>query len=218
MVGEIYVRKEGLSRRWLPERLLEHGILTHCAPIHEWIMYLDWLTHKKINRKDPRYRTWVKNGIKIQIVKRMECKLKQALAESGWYQPRFIDIEHIMEISSHFISPWLTGEAALTTGGPLAEVGKAFCGAIVIGPLGCMPNRLSESILYPCMDREHLASFRHDPEFHRVTREISNLPFLSIESDGNPFPQLIEARLETFVVQALRMHQVMQREKGVPVD
>jgi hypothetical protein len=36
------------------------------------------------------------------------------------------------------------------------------------------------------------------------------MPFLSIETDGGPFPQVIEARLETFMLQAMRLHEVMQ--------
>ncbi len=35
------------------------------------------------------------------------------------------------------------------------------------------------------------------------------MPFLAIESDGSPFPQIIEARLETFVLQAKRLHDIM---------
>ncbi|MFH0916961.1 MAG: hypothetical protein V1912_11035, partial [bacterium] len=59
------------------------------------------------------------------------------------------------------------------------------------------------------MDREHVLRFRKDEMTERVTREVANLPFLAVESDGNPFPQLIDARLESFVVQALRLNEVM---------
>ena len=74
-----------------------------------------------------------------------------------------------------------------------------------------MPNRLGESILNLKMDREHLLRFRHDEMTDRVTREAPDMPFLAIESDGSPFPQLVEARLETFIVQALRVNDVMKR-------
>lgn len=39
--------------------------------------------------------------------------------------------------------------------------------------------------------------------------EFDNLPFLAIETDGSPFPQLIEANLESFVLQAKRIHKVI---------
>jgi hypothetical protein len=34
---------------------------------------------------------------------------------------------------------------------------------------------------------------------------IAKLPFLSIETDGNPFPQILEARIETFSLQVERL-------------
>jgi hypothetical protein len=39
---------------------------------------------------------------------------------------------------------------------------------------------------------------------------MEELPFLAIESDGSPFPQLIIAKLEAFCQQALRLHDLMQ--------
>jgi hypothetical protein len=38
---------------------------------------------------------------------------------------------------------------------------------------------------------------------------MEELPFLAIESDGSPFPQLIFAKLEAFCRQALRLHHQM---------
>ncbi|MCI5138855.1 MAG: hypothetical protein D3922_10670, partial [Candidatus Electrothrix sp. AR1] len=35
------------------------------------------------------------------------------------------------------------------------------------------------------------------------------LPFICIETDGNPFPQLIEARMEAFCLQAERLNEQM---------
>lgn len=38
---------------------------------------------------------------------------------------------------------------------------------------------------------------------------MEDLPFLAIESDGSPFPQLISAKLETFCLRAERLHKKM---------
>lgn len=211
MVGEIYVRKEGISRRWLPEWLAEQGIISHVAPIHEWGHYVDWLYDKKLLTDHGNIKQRVIQKIKWKVKKRTERKLKALLGRSGWYVPRIIDIDHVVAAGEHYISRQLCGEAILTVGGPLAEVGKEFCGAIAIGPFGCMPNRLGESILNLNMDREHVTQVRPDAHTDLVTQQIPNLPFLAIESDGSPFPQVIEARLETFVIQALRLHEVMQK-------
>jgi hypothetical protein len=40
---------------------------------------------------------------------------------------------------------------------------------------------------------------------------VPYLPFLAIESDGSPFPQIIEARLETFIMQVRGMDKVMRK-------
>ena len=37
------------------------------------------------------------------------------------------------------------------------------------------------------------------------------LPFLSIETDGSVFPQIIEARLETFCLQVERLHNTVAK-------
>ncbi|MBU4446341.1 hypothetical protein KJ656_14880 [bacterium] len=214
IVGEIYVRKEGLSRRCLPERLAENGIVSHVAPIHEWIYYTEWLAQHKLTDRVLGLKDRLVKRIKLRVMVGVEKKVKAIMAESGWYVPRIIDVDQVISVGENFLSRKLTGEAILTIGGPLAEVGEKFCGSIAIGPFGCMPNRLSESILNLKMDREHLMWFRKDWMTHQVTREVPNMPFLAIESDGSPFPQLIEARLETFIVQALRLHEVMMKYRN----
>jgi hypothetical protein len=40
-----------------------------------------------------------------------------------------------------------------------------------------------------------------------VLSGIDQLPFLAVESDGSPFPQLLNAKLEPFCLRAERLHQ-----------
>jgi hypothetical protein len=71
-----------------------------------------------------------------------------------------------------------------------------------------MPNRLSEAILNETMTREE--KLATDPASHQlraVLTDVEQLPFLAIESDGSPFPQLIDAKLETFCLRAERLHE-----------
>ncbi|MQY64228.1 MAG: activase, partial [Calditrichaeota bacterium] len=211
VVGEIYVRKEGLSRRWLPERLAERGFVVHVAPVQEWIYYVDWLVNQGLLPKVQGLKALLVHKLKQRIMRKAERTIKRLMARTGWYVPRLLDVDHIIKTGEQFLSPQLIGEAILTIGGPLAEVGEDFCGAIAIGPFGCMPNRLSESILNLTMDREHILLVRKSRRIERITREVPILPYLTIESDGNPFPQIIEARLETFILQAQRLHEVMRR-------
>jgi predicted nucleotide-binding protein (sugar kinase/HSP70/actin superfamily) len=111
------------------------------------------------------------------------------MERSGLYTYRLDDVDHLISESRHLINPELTGEAVLTIGAAVTEILHRYCGVIAIGPFGCMPNRLSEAIL---------------------SREMgTELPFLAIESDGNLFPQVITAKLEVFLMQALRLHEQM---------
>jgi hypothetical protein len=70
-----------------------------------------------------------------------------------------------------------------------------------------MPNRLSEAILNETMtSEEKLATDPQNQQLKAVLADIDDLPFLAIESDGSPFPQLIDAKLETFCLRAERLH------------
>ena len=39
------------------------------------------------------------------------------------------------------------------------------------------------------------------------------LPYLAIEADGNPYPQVVQARLEVFALQARRAFELMNKYK-----
>lgn len=213
LVGEIYVRSEGLARRWLPEYLAQHGIVTYTAPVHEWVHYTNYeYAHQLNDLKTTRMQRF-SNKLVWKIMIKAEKDVKNILFQSKWLVRRMVDVNHLVKAGEQFISKNLIGEAILTVGGPLAEVGTEFCGSIAIGPFGCMPNRLAESVLNLNFDREHLLRFRKDRETDRVTAKVSTMPFLAIESDGSPFPQIIEARLETFVLQAKRLHDIMKEPK-----
>ncbi|MEJ2369123.1 MAG: hypothetical protein P8Z49_12485, partial [Acidobacteriota bacterium] len=73
-----------------------------------------------------------------------------------------------------------------------------------------------EAILTETMTKEDkLALVRDDPRLTAALTHVSDLPFLAIESDGSPFPQLIEAKFEAFCMQVKRVHTAMLgRNKG----
>jgi hypothetical protein len=78
-----------------------------------------------------------------------------------------------------------------------------------------MPNRLSEAILSETMTgRNKLATDPANQVLRAILTDIDDLPFLAIETDGSPFPQLITAKLETFMLRAERLHQRMLAAKG----
>jgi predicted nucleotide-binding protein (sugar kinase/HSP70/actin superfamily) len=99
----------------------------------------------------------------------------------------------------------------LTVGNALGEIASRACGVIAIGPFGCMPNRVAESILNETMTvADKLHTRPTQPGLQHILRGMDRLPFLAVESDGSPFPQLIEAKLEAFCIQARRLHERMR--------
>jgi hypothetical protein len=110
-----------------------------------------------------------------------------------------------MNRGASLINPELSCEAILTVSSALAEAGDETHGVISIGPFGCMPCRIAESILtYRLVEEKDRFSRHNGPFWARSKRELP-LPFLAIESDGTTFPQLVEARLESFVLAVHRL-------------
>ncbi|MEJ2165098.1 MAG: acyl-CoA dehydratase activase [Desulfobacterales bacterium] len=206
--GEIFVRRDALSRQYLTERLAEKGFATICSPIAEWVLYCNYMVDKGLNPDNLSIIERIKLKIRNRFQARYEKQIKSILSKSGLVHAEPMDMNKIIKSASPFISRDLPGEAVLTVGGSLTEVVSHSCGVIAIGPFGCMPNRLSEAILNEAMNSsDKLATEPRNQRLRTVLTDIDELPFLAIESDGSPFPQLINAKLETFCLRAERLHQ-----------
>lgn len=210
LIGEIFVRRDALSRQYITERLAEKGFATTCAPIAEWILYTDYLVEKGLNDYKMTPKERLQFLLRKKFMHRYEKRLKSIISRSGLIHSEPLDIDGIIKSGSFYISPLMTGEAILTVGSSMAEVASHSCGVIAIGPFGCMPNRISEAILNETMNRqEKLALYPQNKRLRSILTNVDNLPFLAIESDGSPFPQLINAKLETFCLRAERLHNRM---------
>ena len=210
LIGEIFVRRDALSRRYLTEHLADKGFATTCSPVAEWILYSDYLVDKGL----VEYRMSKMEKLAFILKKRSMAKykkrIKSILSSSGLVHENPLDINSIIYNATPYISPNMTGEAILTVGSALTEIASHACGVIAIGPFGCMPNRLSEAILNEVMNREgKLSTDPNNVRLRSTLTNIDDLPFLAIESDGSPFPQLINAKLETFCLRAERLHNKM---------
>ena len=149
--------------------------------------------------------------LRRNMMNKYETRIQSVLATSGLVHPTPVQMEAVIARATPFISPQLMGEAILTIGSALSEIVTDVCGVIAIGPFGCMPNRLSEAILSDIMNpSDKLASDPHNRRLRATLQDVEDLPFLSIESDGSPFPQLTTAKLEAFCLRAQRLHQRLQ--------
>ncbi|MDY0312344.1 MAG: acyl-CoA dehydratase activase [Desulfobacterales bacterium] len=214
LTGEIFVRRDGLSRRFITERLADLGFATICAPVSEWIHYTNYLVEHGLDSAN--LSVWQKLRLRLrnQVMRRDEKRIQQVIAGNGRPPAEPVDIGRTLAHAAPYISPRLTGEAGLTVGSAIGEIVDQVCGVIAIGPFGCMPNRLSEALLTEAMTREGKLNANGNPRCRAALGDIDDLPFLAIESDGSPFPQLIEAKLETFCLRARRLHQRLAEIDG----
>lgn len=196
LLGEIYVRHDPLARRSIPERLSAEGFIVRVAPVLEWMKYTDWLNRNGIEGK-AGIGTLITQSVKTYF----ERRIRSILSESGLIFFPEPDVKEVIRTAKPHISEQLTGEAILTVGASLHEIMSPSCGIISIGPFGCMPSRVAEAVL-----SEKFTASAAGKKATAVLENNSRLPFLAIETDGNPFPQLIEARLEAFCLQARRLH------------
>ncbi|MBS3758507.1 MAG: activase [Desulfobacterales bacterium] len=211
LTGEIFVRRDALSRQYLTESLAESGFAVICSPVSEWIRYSDYMM--KVDGDWPAMSFFEKLQFYLRqtFMNRYEKRLAAIISKSGLSSGRPARVDHVIDHARPFISKNLGGEAILTVGSSLTEIASEVCGVIAIGPFGCMPNRLSESILSEVMHRDvklDLAS-GDGSRLRTMLSDFEDLPFLAIESDGSPFPQLINAKLEAFCQQAERLHRRM---------
>ncbi len=188
LTGEIYVRWDEFSRKNLERILADEGIIMQISPIHEWIYYTDYIFLKKLTSKQSTYAQRLKKLIEIQIKRYFERRVKSIFARAGISDTRMVDVKHLVEIASRYLNPSLTGEAILTIGSSLAEIGEYYNGVISIGPFGCMPSRISEAIIKKAIEDKR--------------RNLGKpLPFIAIEVDGNPFSPSVEAKIDSLISQ-----------------
>jgi len=208
LAGEIFVRRDALSRQFLTEKLASHGFATVCSPVAEWVKYCNWVIDQGFNNDKVSGLQRLKLKLRSLFQNRYEQRLKSILAGSNLVNSAPLEVDKLIKNASTHISPNLQGEAVLTVGGSITEIVSHSCGVIAIGPFGCMPNRLSEAILNETMTAtDKLATEPANSLLRMVLTEIEELPFLAIESDGSPFPQVITAKLETFCLRAERLHE-----------
>ncbi len=208
LTGEIFVRRDGLSRQHLTERLATKGFATRCAPVSEWVHYTHYLHRQGLTEKGQAPGQRARIALKHLVMRHDEKRLRRRIAASGLIPARGVDTKAALKAGRAHLSPHLSGEAILTVGGSLHEIVTEVCGTIAIGPFGCMPNRISEAILSEAMTREgKLAVSAHPSPALAWLKPEEPLPFMAIESDGAAFPQVTEARLEAFLLRARRLHE-----------
>jgi len=209
LIGEIYVRREEFSRGDLINTLIEKGFVVRTAPIAEYVYYSNYLIKKGIV-EGSTFKNRLQISLKDRYQKFYEKKIKKIFSETGLYKFEMVEIEKTVDYAKKLVSEKLVGETILTTGLALREILDEACGVISIGPFNCMPSRLSEALLNKEMTLEGKYKFGNLKR-NGYSESVSSLPFLYIESDGNPFPQITQSRLEIFMMQAEKLNYDMKK-------
>jgi len=205
LIGEIYVRHDPISLQNLVERMADRGFIVRTAQNSEWIKYVDWLIKNKIEG-DSSLGFWMRYLVKQYF----DRKIRKLMAPAGlFFYEENVDVEPLIRAGERFISPNFTCESILTVGSALHEILHPACGIISIGPFGCMPTRVAESVLnekFTTTEKRALTKANGHDSWSDILAKDRKLPFLAIETDGNVFPQIIEARMEAFCLQAQRLN------------
>ncbi len=218
LTGEIFIRHNQFAHKWLNQYFGKHGFVLKDAYISEWVKYLDYAWRKGVDRPDFSPRDVLNRLIREQYISLVEARMQKILSVTGYCEVHKTDIVNVIKHSLHVLPLESTGEPALTLGTAMAQGYEKYCGIVNIGPFGCLQTRIGEAITGPDMNLGCKKSVKdklglaYDIPAH--LNENTDIPFLTIECDGMGFPQIIESRLETFLVQVSRSAENMKRKAG----
>jgi predicted nucleotide-binding protein (sugar kinase/HSP70/actin superfamily) len=216
LMGEIFVRRDYFSCQDLLQRLARRDIIVKRVLFFEWLKYVDHIIRLGVYEPNFDFKSMLQFHAKLFVQERYEARIKRILAASGLYEDEPIDVGEILEYGKQFFDVEFRGESILIAGDFFKEILHSTHGVISIGPFACMPTRVIEAVLSAESTVE--TKRRIDVAVTGTAKEYpagTSLPFLAVETDGNPFPQVIEARIEAFGLQVERVHERMQRRAGL---
>jgi predicted nucleotide-binding protein (sugar kinase/HSP70/actin superfamily) len=210
VTGEFFVRKDPFSNLGIAFRLASRGFVVKTAAMAEWMYYVNFLIKEK--RIEPHHTLSSKLEFAISDATQrvLERRIKRILSASGLYRFEMIDIREELRHALPVLPLEFHGEPALIAGFTMREGIDHLAGVVNVGPFGCMQTRFGDAVTIPATDvRGKRAAMARAGRTSNASldgfSDEERIPFLSIESDGNPYPQLLEARFESFCLQAERI-------------
>jgi len=211
LMGEIFVRRDDFSSNELIEKLSAADIVVKRAPILEWISYCDFNVKKGIYEARFDLKKFLEFRIRNMVQDKYEKRIKSIFARSGLYSFEKMDLDTAIAYGEHFFDVRFTGESILVAGNFFKDILHTIHGAVSIGPFSCMPTRITEAVMAPVANNEIRSRLTGDFS----VKNVSTLPFLSVEIDGSPLSQTLEARIEAFCLQVERIYHKV-RKSGAP--
>jgi predicted nucleotide-binding protein (sugar kinase/HSP70/actin superfamily) len=208
IMGEIFVRRDAFSNKDIAKRLAEKGFIARTAHISEWLYYLTYMIKNKLHIPNYTFLGWMEFLITDSTQRHMELKMKKILEKSGLYEAEAVNIDDIIKYSEHILPRTLKGEPGMIMGVTLRDTFTKYAGVVNIGPFSCMPVRFTEALAGNNLDMKAKMEAYKAAGIELKENGFKSgdrMPFLTIEADGNPYPQLLEARFESFCLQAGRV-------------
>ena len=186
VVGEIYVRHNPYSNRFIIDELEELGIKVELASMREWFMYTNE-THRETSLRERSYGEFVKNRLKnlfqTLIEKGLESPFRSLVRE--FEEP---EIEEILQLGENYLPRSIRGEAILTVGKTIHSIKRGRDGVANVMPFTCMPGNITWAI------------------FTQIEKDYPDFPMLSLSYDGSYQANYLN-KIRTFVSQVRGYHQ-----------
>jgi hypothetical protein len=159
VVGEIYVRCDPFSNDFVIDKLERRGVKSRFAPFNEWIEYTDYCAHtRRAEGREHIPKHPLVAGLTSFVQNRIQTMIYGKIAEPlGW--PERTSTATSLEAAAPYLREDLAGEAVLTIGGPTYEHAMGHIdGVVSVGPLECMPNKISEAQFFHVAEEQGLLS------------------------------------------------------------
>ncbi|MBN1796988.1 MAG: hypothetical protein JW822_00305 [Spirochaetales bacterium] len=207
ITGEFFVRRDHFSNLSIAHRLAEKGFVVSIASLTEVMYYVNFMIKQGIKKPAHTLLSRLELFISDKTQHYTEKKIKRILSASGLYNMELLDVEDLIRHSEYLIPNELDGEPGLISGLTMRDSLSKYSGIVNVGPFGCMQCRFGDAITIPQADvagkKRVFKSIGKEMDVHGFS-ENDRIPYLSVESDGNPYPQLLEARFESFCLAAAR--------------
>lgn len=193
VVGEIYVRHNPYSNRFIIDELEKLGLKVELASMREWFMYTNE-THREASLRERNFKDFIKNRLRNLfqelIEKRLESPFKPLLC--GFEEP---EIEEILELGENYLPRSIRGEAILTIGKTLHSIKRNRDGVVNLMPFTCMPGNITWAIST------------------QIEKDYPDFPMLSLSYDGSYQANYLN-KIRTFVSQVRDYHQSRKQVKA----
>ncbi|MDQ7824429.1 MAG: acyl-CoA dehydratase activase [Candidatus Eremiobacteraeota bacterium] len=210
LCGEIYVRKERFASGPIIKALGDREIVVKTAQSNEWLLYNDYLISAGVLDAQYNLPQLAMHHVKHYFKNMLDTRYKKILARSGLFEYEKLDINRIMEYGKKLLSIYIGGDPILSCGSSLKDILHTISGVVLIGPFACMQSRITEAVLSKALTCERKIDI--EGRNYTIPESINGLPFLAIETDGNIFPQILEAKIEAFALQSQRIHNAIAKE------